>query len=140
MDINQFLIKVDESTIRYIILDNFKWYVCKDICDILGIKNNSEKIKILNINEIKRFKLHDNKINIVKNRKRKYQTFNLINENGLKRILLSSRSVNVEKILNCLKIELNIVFPVKESYCLRNSTKFLEAIIIFFNIMLILIE
>lgn len=99
--------------IRHIILDDTYWFVAKDIIDILEIKNCSDIIqKVLEINKKKSF------FN-TKGGKQKLWTINI---NGIKQILLSSRSINSNLLCNILyeKHKINMNLNIKYS-CIETT-------------------
>ena len=98
------------ENIRFLESNNEKWYVLRDICDLLGLKRtNSSK---LNISEkyIKMLKIN------TKGGKQNMVTTNII---GIKQILHSSRSIHKDKIITHLNIDLNVVFDYKETSWLK---------------------
>lgn len=69
----------ETQNIRVIDQDNGPWFVAKDVCDVLEIKNTSDALKRLDVDERARFNLG-----------RQGET-NIINEYGLYSLVLASR-------------------------------------------------
>lgn len=107
---NTKIIKIDNFKIRYVEIENNKWFVAKDICKILNLNNVTNTLK-----------------NIEKNHKKYHiidtcggrQNMSIIILDGIKKILQSCRSINKDKIISILNIELNIIYDCKESSYLR---------------------
>jgi len=98
------------DNIRQIEFNNEQWYVSKDICDALNLKNNRSVINIVSEKYKSKQKINTNGGE---------QIMMTININGIKQILQSCRSVNKDKLISLLNIELDIIYDCKESSCLR---------------------
>lgn len=97
--------------IRQIIYDNQEWFVVKDISKILLLTNITEMLRnIPSINKRKELMLTET---------RGKQTFCMVNIDGVKQLLHNSRSTNKEKVINMLKLDMNIVYDCKESSYLK---------------------
>ncbi len=94
--------------IRYYEIDDIKWFIAKDICDILGLSNITKALR--NIPKIKKLiKLSYNSQNMF-----------FIDISSIKKLLQTCRSIHKDKILKILNIdELDIIYDFKESSCLR---------------------
>jgi very-short-patch-repair endonuclease len=89
---------------------NKKWFVAKDICDILKLSNTSEAVKpILNIYK-KKYKIKS--ISGIQNT-------NTIDIDGIKYLLQNSRSMHKDIIIDKLNMELDIIYDCKESSHLK---------------------
>ena len=102
-------INFDEFKIRHIEDNNAKWFVAKDICDILELKHTMT-VRIVPIICKKLGKIDT---------KGGKQSMLLINLDGIKKILQSCRSINKNKIISILNIDINIIYDCKESSYLR---------------------
>ena len=103
-------INFDEFKIRYIENNNAKWFVAKDICDILNIRDNRSLTRVVDENCKKMEKIDT---------KGGKQSMILINLDAIKKILQKSRSINKYKIISSLNIDMNIIYDCKESSYLR---------------------
>jgi anti-repressor protein len=68
------------NQVRTILLNNEPWFVAKDVCDVLEIKNTSDALKRLDADEVTRFNLGGLS-----------GEANLVNEAGLYSLILGSR-------------------------------------------------
>ena len=97
------------ENIRCVEYNNEKWYALTDIGDFLGIKRLSNKVfNTEKYRKILKMQTKGGKQNIV-----------AVNINGVKQVLQSSRSINKEKLITYLNIDMNIIFDCKESYYLK---------------------
>ena len=95
--------------IRCVEYNNEKWYALTDIGDFLGIKRLSNKVfNTEKYRKILKMQTKGGKQNIV-----------AVNIHGVKQVLQSSRSINKEKLITYLNIDMNIIFDCKESYYLK---------------------
>lgn len=105
---------LDIFKIRYIENDdNVKWFIAKDICIILGVTNITSTLQNIKKDWTKRYKIK------IKNGTGGIQNMILINLDAVKKILQNSRSINKDKILSSLKIDLDIIYDFKESSNLK---------------------
>ena len=97
------------ENIRCVEYNNEKWYALTDIGDFLGIKRLSNKVfNTEKYRKILKMQTKKGKQNIV-----------AVNIHGVKQVLQSSRSINKEKLITYLNIDMNIIFDCKESYYLK---------------------
>jgi len=98
------------ENIRYIEDNNEKWYVLKDICDILELKRSSSSKRNISEKYKKILKINTNggKQNVI-----------VINVEGLKQFIQRSRSINKDKLLSYLNINLEVIYDCKESSHLK---------------------
>lgn len=75
----------ENQNIRVVDQDNGPWFVAKDVCDVLEIKNTSDALKRLDFDERARFNLG-----------RQGET-NIINEYGLYSLILASRKLEAKQ-------------------------------------------
>ena len=96
--------------IRQIKNNNEIWYVAKDICNILLVKDTSMALNIIPDKWKKKEKILTNggKQNML-----------IIQINAVKKLLQCSRSINKDKIIKSLNIDLNIIYDCKESSHLK---------------------
>lgn len=108
------------ENIRKIEIDNDNWFVASDICKVLGLSNVTETVKKLPENFKK---LHTVEcfytLNINSYKRRKTQNMNVINLEGIKIILNSSRSIYKDKLISELKLDIDIIYDFKESTFLK---------------------
>jgi very-short-patch-repair endonuclease len=104
------IIMLDNSKIRYVEDKDIKWFVTKDICKILNLSNVTNAVK----NIEKNFK----KYHIIKTNGG-CQNMNTIILDGVKNLLQNCRSINKDKIISILNIDLNTIYDCKESSYLR---------------------
>jgi len=103
-------INFDEFKIRHIEDNNAKWFVAKDICKILQLKNITESLKNIKKEYKKYYKIKTNG---------GIQNMIILNLNGLQNLLQNSRSINKHKIISALNIDIDIIYDCKESSYLR---------------------
>lgn len=104
------IIMLDNLKIRYVEDKDIKWFVTKDICRILNLSNVTNAVQ----NIEKNFK----KYHIIKTNGG-YQNMSTIILEGVKKLLQNCRSINKDKIISILNIDLNMIYDCKESSCLR---------------------
>jgi very-short-patch-repair endonuclease len=96
------------ENIRCVEYNNEKWYALTDISDFLGMKRISRVFNTEKYRKILKMQTKKGKQNIV-----------AVNIHGVKQVLQSSRSINKEKLITYLNIDMNIIFDCKESYYLK---------------------
>lgn len=104
------IITLDNLKIRYIEDKNNKWFVTKDICKILNLSNAT--IAVQNIE--KNYK----KYHIIETNGG-FQNMSIIALEGVKKLLQSCRSINKDKLISFLNIDLKLIYECKESSYLR---------------------
>ena len=118
---NTKIIKIDNFKIRYVEIENNKWFIAKDICKILNLNNVTSALKNIEKNH-KKYHIIDTCDSVCTpstTRVRKRQNMNIIILDGIKKMLQSCRSINKDKIISILNIELNVIYDCKESSYLR---------------------
>ena len=98
------------ENIRQTEYNNEIWYVVKDICDVLKMKHNRSMSKSIPDKFKKILKINTNGGK---------QSMIVVNIDGVKKIIQSSRSINKDKLITNLNIELDIVYDCKESSYLK---------------------
>jgi very-short-patch-repair endonuclease len=102
-----------DSKIRNAYINNEKWFVGKDICNILLMKDTSMVFKSID-SKYKKFA----KIETSGGK----QNMLVVNILGIKKIIQSTRSINKKKLIELLNIDMDIIFDFKESNYLNIIT------------------
>lgn len=89
------LFKFENNEIRTILIKDEIWFVAKDVCDILEIKNTTDSIKRLDNDEVTRFNLGS-----------LVGEVNVINESGLYSLIQTSRKQEAKKFKKWVTSEL----------------------------------
>jgi anti-repressor protein len=109
---NQIIVKQFENdNVRIIDINGNPWFVAKDICMVLGIKNPSDSLKTLDEEERARFNLG-----------RQGKT-NIINESGLYNFVLQSRKPEAKKFKKWVTSEVLPSIRKTGEYSISNPPK-----------------
>jgi very-short-patch-repair endonuclease len=109
------IIVSEKQNFRYLEKEDDIWFVARDILNILDISNTTETLKSIHSINIKK------ELILVKNGFQR-QNMKIINTDGLKQILQSTRSKKVDVLINSLsafQISFDTIFVCKEASFLR---------------------
>ena len=96
--------------IRNILIENETWFVAKDICNILELTNITETLRNIpeNMKKFAKISTKGGKQNMI-----------ILQINDIKKLLQNCRSINKDKIISSLNINLDIIYECKEASYLK---------------------
>jgi len=102
-----------KQPIRNLIVENKPWFIAKDVCDALGIKNNRQAIRDLDDDEKLTYKLYTSGQN---------RNTSIITESGLYALILRSKKPYAKTFRKWITSEV-IPTILKKGFYLMNSSK-----------------
>ena len=96
----------NSNAIRVLIREKNPWWIAKDVCDVLEIKNSRQALTRLDDDEKDTVVIHDNTPG--------NPMMSIINEKGLKKLLATSLSPKAIDFAKELGFE--VIVPTKEQY------------------------
>lgn len=103
--------------VRTVIMDNEIWFIAKDVCEVLEIKNTSDALKRLDEDEVTRFNLGGLSGEI-----------NIVSEAGLYSLILGSRKAEAKQFKRWITHEVLPSIRRKGSYSIQVPQSFSEAL------------
>lgn len=103
--------------VRTVIMENEIWFIAKDVCEVLEIKNTSDALKRLDEDEVTRFNLGGLSGEI-----------NIVSEAGLYSLILGSRKAEAKRFKRWITHEVLPSIRRKGSYSIQVPQSFSEAL------------
>lgn len=105
----------NNNEVRTTVINNEPWFVLKDVCDVLGIKNATDVAKRLDDDEVTRFNLGS-----------RSGESNIVNESGLYKVIFQSKKEEARKFTKWVTSE--VLPQIRKTGSYTIPTNFKEAL------------